>query len=159
DRRRLSESFKAADRFLAECLGQARSEDDTAQLLLARARLNLVPTAGSPEVARELCDRVVRLPVTPAVSHRARLLSMIAMAARGRYLEAERQAQAHAEWDLPAARAALFDAVRLLDQGASIATTDLRQRRFGMVLKLLLESVLTLDNKFVASELAELKMR
>jgi hypothetical protein len=84
---------------------------------------------------------------------------MIALVELGRYIEAEREAQMHSDWDLPSEQAILFDAVRLLDQGASIATTDLRQRRFGLVLKLLLESVLTLDQKFETSELIELKMR
>ena len=35
-------------------------------------------------------------------------------------------------------------------RGPSIAATDLRQRRFGLVLKLLLESVLTLDQQVLA---------
>jgi hypothetical protein len=159
DQRRLAQSFATADKYLAECLRQSRSEEDTAQVLLARARLNLVPNAGSPEAARDLCDRVARLPLTPAVQYRARLLRMIAMVELGRYLEAEREAQSHPDWDLPAERTALFDAIQLLDQGASIAATDLRQRRLGLVLKLLLESVLTLDQKFSTNELAELKMR
>ena len=73
---------------------------------------------------------------------------MVALVELGRYVEAEREAQTHSEWDVPAERAALFDAVRLLDQCASIAATDLRQRRFGLVLKLLVEPVLTLDQKF-----------
>jgi hypothetical protein len=93
------------------------------------------------------------------VLYRARLLRMIALVELGRYIEAEREAQMHSDWDLPSEHAILFDAVRLLDQGASIAATDLRQRRFGLVLKLLLESVLTLDQKFETSQLIELKMR
>ncbi len=157
--RGLAQSFAAADRFLIESNDQARSEDVTARLLLARARLHLVPTAGRPEVARNLCDRVARLPVTPGILYRARLLRMIAMVELGRYLEAEREAQTHADWDLPSDRDDLFDAIRLLDQGATIASTDLRQRRFGLVLKLMLDSVLTLDHKFSTSEMAELKMR
>jgi hypothetical protein len=84
---------------------------------------------------------------------------MIAQVELGRYLEAEREAQAHADWDLPGERAALFDAIRLLDQGASLSSTDLRQRRLGLVLKLLVESVPTLDAKLAAAEVSELKMR
>ncbi len=159
DTRRVARTFAAADKFLAESVRQARSEDVTARLLLARARLNLVPTAGRPEVARDLCDRATRLPVGAAVLYRARLLRMIAMVELGRYLEAEREAQTHAEWDLPEERDAFFDAVRLLDQGATIASTDLRQRRSGLVLKLLLESVLTFNQKFSNSDLGELQMR
>jgi tetratricopeptide (TPR) repeat protein len=159
DRRLIARSFAAANKFLAESIGQPRSEDAIAQLLLARARLNLVPTAGNPETARDFCDRVARLPVTSGVLYRARLLRMIAQVELGRYIEAEREAQTHPDWDIPTERAALFDAVRLLDQGATLATTDLRQRRFGLVLKLLLESVLTLDQDSSSSELSELRMR
>ncbi len=159
DRRRIAGLFAAADKFLADSIAQSRSEDATAQLLLARARLNLVPTAGSPESARDLCDRVGRLPVSAGVLYRARLLRMISLVELARYLEAEREARNHAEWDVPADRAALFDAVRLLDQGATMAATDLRQRRAGLVLKLLLESVLTLDPNFSPTELGELRMR
>jgi hypothetical protein len=159
DTRGLARSFAAADRFLAASIGEARSEDITARLLLARARLNLVPTVGRPEAARDLCDRVARLPVTAGILYRSRLLRMIAMVELGRYLEAEREAHTHPDWDLPDERDALFDAIRLLDQGATIAATDLRQRRFGLVQKLLLESVLTLDHKFSTSQLSELRMR
>jgi hypothetical protein len=159
DRRRLAQSFAAADKFLTASIAQARSENDTGQLFLARARLNLVPTAGSPELSRDLCDRVARLPVSPAIQYRARLLRMIAMVELGRYLEAEREAQSHADWDLPSAHADLFDAIRLLDQGASVASTDLRQRRFGLVLRLMVESISTFDQKFSTSEVSELKMR
>ena len=161
DRRRLEATFTAADKALADSIGLARSEPDLAQLLLARARLNLVPTAGNPEVARDLCDRAGRLPIAPALQYRTRLLRMVALADLSRYLEAEREAQSHPDWDIPAERSAFFDAVRLLDQGASLASTDLRERRFGLVLRLLVESVLTLDRDqdFSSAEMAELRMR
>ena len=160
DRKQIALSFARADKFLADSIRQARSEDDSAWLQMARARLNLVPIVGNPEAARDLCEAAARLPVsTQSLLYRARLLRMIALVELGRYIEAEREAQMHSDWDLPAEHAILFDAVRLLDQGASIATTDLRQRRFGLVLKLLLESVLTLDHKFEPLQLIELKMR
>lgn len=84
---------------------------------------------------------------------------MIALVDLSRYVDAEREAQTHPDWDLSSERAAFFDAVRLLDQSATAASTDLRQRRLGLILKLLLESVLTLDQKFESVELVELKMR
>ncbi len=161
DRRRLEATFAAADKTLADSISLARSEPELAQLLLARARLNLVPTTGNPELARDLCDRAGRLPIAPPVQYRTRLLRMVSLADLGRYLEAEREAQSHPDWDIPAERSAFFDAVRLLDQGASLATTDLRQRRFGLVLRLLVDSVLTLDRDqdFSPAEAAELRMR
>ncbi|MHB1561208.1 MAG: hypothetical protein ACYC61_27495 [Isosphaeraceae bacterium] len=159
DRRKLAESFARADRLLAAAIRQARTEDSSARLMLARARLNLVPDAGRPETARDLCERVNQLPAVPAILYRARLLRLVALVELGRYIEAEREAQTHPDWDLPSERGALFDTVRLLDQGASIANTDLRQRRFGLVLKLMLETVQTIDRKFEPMQIVELKMR
>ncbi len=127
----LAAAFERADKSLADSIRQARSEEVSAQLFLARARLNLVPTAGSPQTARDLCDAAARLPVSPAVLYRARLLRTIALVELGRYIEAEREAQTHSDWDLPAERAAFLEAVRLLDQGAAIATTDLRSAGSG----------------------------
>ncbi len=159
DRRRLAEAFTRADRLLAAAIRQARTEDASARLMLARARLNLVPDAGRPETARDLCERVSRLPAVPAILYRARLLRLVSLVELGRYIEAEREAQTHPDWDLPSERGALFDTVRLLDQGATISTTDLRQRRFGLVLKLMLETVQTIDRKFEPMQVIELKMR
>ncbi len=159
DRRQLAESFTRADKLLAAAFRQARTEDSLARLMLARARLNLVPEAGRPETARDLCERVSRLPARPSILYHARLLRLVALVELGRYIEAEREAQTHPDWDLPSEQGALFDTIRLLDQGASIATTDLRQRRFGLVLKLMLETVQTIDRKFEPKQLIELKMR
>ena len=61
DRPQVAERFTKADRLLAESIRQARGDEVLAGLLLARARLNLTPTAGRPEVAREICERVARL--------------------------------------------------------------------------------------------------
>ncbi len=84
---------------------------------------------------------------------------MIAMIELGRYVEAERESQTHLDWNIPAERPALFDAIRLLDHCAGTAATDLRQRRFGLVLKLTIEPLLTLDRDFTPEQLNELKMR
>ena len=159
DRHVLAERFARADSFLSESLRQTRSEDATAALLLARARLNLTPTTSRPEVARDICDRVMRLPVAPGIQYRARLLRMIAMIELGRYVEAERESQTHLDWNIPAERAALFDVIRLLDHCAATATTDLRQRRFGLVLKLLIEPLLVVDREYTPQQVSELKMR
>ena len=47
----------------------------------------------------------------------------------------------------PTEQAALFDAVRLLDQCAATAESDLRQRRFGLVLKLIVEPLVLCDRR------------
>jgi tetratricopeptide (TPR) repeat protein len=159
DRPKVAERFAKADHFLAESIRQARPEDVLANLLLARARLNLTPNTGRPEVARDICDRVARLATSPGIHYRARLLRMIALIEIGRYVEAEREAQTHTEWADPAEHDYLLDIVRLLDQCAATASTDLRQRRFGLVLRLLVEPLMVIDQKFTPEDLSELKMR
>ena len=159
DRPQLTERFTKADSLLVESLRKARSEDVLANLLVARARLNLTPNVGRAEVSRDICDRVARLATTSGLHYRARLLRMVALVEIGRYVEAEREAQTHLEWDDPGEHAYLLDVVRLIDQCASMAATDLRQRRFGLVLRLLVEPLMVIDQKFTPEESGELKMR
>jgi tetratricopeptide (TPR) repeat protein len=160
DRHQLIELFERADRFLELSIRQARSDESRADLVLARARLNLTPHVGAPETARDLCDRLGRDPGTPPAVYRSRLYRLVAMVEIGRYVEAEREAQTHAAWRLPAEQATLFDAVRLLDQCAAGAESDLRQRRFGLVLKLIVEPlVLDPDEGMSQDQQNELAMR
>ena len=137
DRKQLAELLERADQFVIASIDQARSESDKTELLLERARLDLTPSAGSPERARELCEQVSRQPADPAHQYRARMLRLVALVEMGRYVEAEREAYSHPSWRVAGETSVLLDAIRLLDQCASTAESDLRQRRFGLVLKLI----------------------
>jgi hypothetical protein len=160
ERHKLLELFERADRFLDSAIGQAKSEQGKAELSLARARLDLTPRVGKPESARELCGRVSRLPGAPGIQYRAQLYRLVALVELGRYVEAERDAQNHGSWRIPSEQETLFDAVRLLDQGAATAETDLRQRRFGLVLRLIAEPlVMSSDEKMDPNQHSELAMR
>ena len=155
----MTERFRQAERFLSESLRQARSANATSALELARARLNLTPIVGNAGIARDLCQRIVRSAESDAIHYRARLLLLIALVEIGRYVEAEREAQTHPDWMIAGERPALLDAIRLLDQCAVTATTDLRQRRFGLVLKLLVEPLLSMEERFTPEQRFELRMR
>jgi tetratricopeptide (TPR) repeat protein len=159
DRQLLTEQFQQADRFLAANIPTARSETANAELLLAQARLNLTPLVGSSESAKQISEQVDRLPVSPGLHYRTRLYRMIALIQYGRYIEAEREAKTHRDWLVLSERNALFDAIRLLDLSAATATTDLRQRRFGLVLKLIVEPLLDADDKMTPDQRSELGMR
>ncbi|HZW32835.1 MAG TPA: hypothetical protein VFF52_19125, partial [Isosphaeraceae bacterium] len=159
DRPALTERFRRADRFLLESLQQARSPSATSELELARARLNLTPIVGNAGIARDLCQGLARSAESDVIHYRARLLLMIASVEIGRYVEAEREAQTHPGWAIATERAALLDAIRLLDQCAATAATDLRQRRFGLVLRLLIEPVLSMEDRFPPEQRFELRMR
>ena len=160
DRRLIVLAYQRAESFLTESTQQARNEREQAELLLAQARLNLVPTAGKAQLAVSLLERLGRLGLTPQERYRARLARMIALVQVGPpYLDAEREAQTHATWADPSARGAFFDAIRLIDQCASFAEVDLHQRRLGLVLRLLVQPVLQDpdDEKWTAEERSEIK--
>jgi hypothetical protein len=159
DRKRMAETYQRARKFVIESVRQAQSESDKTALLLERARLDLTPSVGAPEAARDLCDQIARLPSSPAYLYRARLIRLVAMVEIGRYIEAEREAQSHPSWRLPSELSVFFDAVRLLDQCASTAETDLRQRRFGLVLRLIVEPVLKGEEEMPPENRSELAFR
>jgi hypothetical protein len=159
DRHRLADLFLHAEQFVTASLNLARSEADKSELMLAQARLDLTPRVGKPEAAMELCDRVRRLPATPAQAYRTRLLLMVSLVALGRYVESEREAQSHLSWRAPTQTEALLDVVRLLDECAAGAESDLRQRRFGLVLQLLVEPLHNGDENMPPELRAELAMR
>jgi tetratricopeptide (TPR) repeat protein len=159
DRKQLAELLERAQKFVNASVGQARTESAKTELLLERARLDLTPSAGTPERARELCEQLSRQPGDPAQQYRARLLRLVALVEMGRYVEAEREAYSHPSWRVAGESSVLFDAIRLLDQCASTAESDLRQRRFGLVLKLLIEPILKSEEEMAPVERSELAIR
>ncbi|MDG3002927.1 hypothetical protein [Paludisphaera mucosa] len=140
----LEGEYVQAKAFLDESLqlARGRSESDRADLLLCQARLNLVPIVGKPALTRDAAEECLGMNVTPAQRYQARLARMVAFAALGRYVEAEREAQQHPTWAEPEGRAAFLDAVRQIDLAAAAADTDLLQRRLGLVARLLIGPLL-----------------
>ena len=162
ERKEVSEAFREAQELAGESTRQARSDAEVAELGLAEARLCLIPTAGRPQHALLMLNRLIQLTLTPEQRYRAKLLRTIAMVQVGPpYLEAEREAQTHSQWLVPSARPTLLEAIRLLDQCASFAESDLHQRRLGLILRLLVQPVAqdTDEDRWTAEERAELKLR
>jgi hypothetical protein len=159
DRHSFAETFQRADRFAADCIASARSEADRTELMLARARLNLTPGAGRPELARELAERVSHLPGSPGQLYQARLYRLVALVELGRYIDAEREAASHSSWRVATEKSALFEAIRLLDQCSSGSDTDLNQQRSGLVLRLIVEPLPNADAEIPPIERAELAVR
>jgi hypothetical protein len=155
-------AYQRAESFLIESLEQARNDRQKAELLLARARLNLVPIAGKAKLALSLLDQLGGLGLTPQERYRARLARLIGLVQTGPpYLDPEREAQTHAAWADPGAHAAYFDAIRLIDRCASLAQVDPRQRRLGLVLRLLIQAMPRNDDddKWTDDERSEMKLR
>ncbi len=100
--------------------------------------------------------------MTAQERYRARLARLVGLVQVGPpYLDAEREAQTHAAWADPSAHTAFFDAIRLLDQCASFAVIDLHQRRLGLILRLLVQTLPQNpdEEKWTADERSEVKMR
>lgn len=163
DRAKLDAEYQAAADFVDESAKAARSrpEADHVELLLAEARLNALPVAGKPLLARDAADRCLAMSLTPSQRYRAKLIRMVALVGAGRYVDAEREADRHSDWGETSERAALMDAVRLLDLCASNADTNLLQRRFGLVLRLLVQPLTRRerDETLTADQWNELTLR
>jgi hypothetical protein len=154
--------YRRASENLTASLEQARTDAEKAALWLAQARLNAVPTVGRPQLALALVDRLGRLPLSAVNRYRTRLLRMIVRVEVGPpYLESEREAQSHSAWAEPSARWAFLDAARLIDECATHSEVVLGQRRFGLILRLLLQPAAQENDeeKWSASERAEIKLR
>lgn len=158
DSDRLKAVYKRASAFMAASVAQAR-EGDAAELELAWARLALEPDLGDPARARDLCDRVLAAGGDSRVRYRARLYRLIALVELGRYIEAEQAANSHASWFFPDVIDVLVDAARLLDHGAGSADNDLRTRRFGLVLRILIEPLLGENQDLPREQRGELALR
>ena len=141
DRHLMSESYQRAMAHLTESLKRASGELEQAELRLTEARLNLVPAGGQalacrghPQWAGEVEPRAPEpLPGTGSTA----LIALVQVGPP--YLESEREAQTHATWADPSAQPAFFDAIRLIDECATYSEVDLRQRRLGLVLRLLVQ--------------------
>jgi hypothetical protein len=147
---------------LAANLAQARSDNEQVELGLAEARLNLIPVVGKPRLALNQYNRLSSKSTTALQRYRLRLARMIALIHLGPpFLEAEREAQGHESWAEPSAHAAFLEAVRLLDLCASFSDADLRQRRFGLVLRLLVQPALQDgdESTWTPEQRSELKLR
>ena len=150
--------YRRANAFLAASVAQAR-DLNLAELELAWARLALEPEVGNPAKARDLCDRVLAAGGDSRLRDRARLYRLIALVELGRYVEAEQAANSHATWFQASAIDVLVDAARLLDRAAGTADNDLRTRRLGLVLRLLIEPILTEHQDLPREQRNELAIR
>ena len=105
---------------------EARDESERIDFELERARLDLAPGLGDPRAALARVDRVLRLPLLAEQRDRSESLRIVAMAAGGRSLEAERAASEFS--GSPASRLTL---ARDLDHWAAWTSDDQIARRIG----------------------------
>jgi hypothetical protein len=121
--------------FLARSLSQAQGDLERNDIQLAAARLELTPRVGRTDEARRALEQVLKS-VSRADQHdEARRLMIVALAAQNRWVDAEQAARQELSFsEIPA----LLPTVRLLDRLAAESETDLRSRRIGYLVRILL---------------------
>lgn len=156
DRELVSKRYQEARSFLDSTFALCQTDAERAAIDLARARLELTPGVGHPEEARKFCELIQRSASQAPQRDQARRLHIVAVADQNHFLEAEREARDEARRASPAD---LLETARLLDQVASDTPSDLRMRRFGMILRVLLRPVLDREGELSADDRAEAHLR
>lgn len=156
DRELVRQRYNEARSFLAQTFDQCRTDVERASVDLARARLELTAEVGNAEEARKLCEVVQRSASLEPQRDAARRLHIAAVANLNHFIEAEREARDEVG---RSGTADLLDTARLLDKIASESTSDLRMRRFGLVLRILLRAVIDREDELPAEDRAEARLR
>jgi hypothetical protein len=156
DREAIAQRMVEARSFLDRCLLDSRGEIETNELLLASARLELTPGVGRPGEARRVLETIQRSIAGPAQRDTARRLDLVAMAQLNRWVEVEQAVRTEANSAEPAE---LVEIVRLLDRAAADAESDLKSRRIGLLLRILLSRMLERLDAIPAALRAEVRLR
>jgi hypothetical protein len=156
DRTLVKQRFDDARSFLVATDEQARDATERTAIQLALARLELTPGVGNPDEARQICERIHRSASQAEQRDQANRLNILALGELGRFVEAEREARAEAAHARPAD---LLEIVRLIDHNASESESDLRLRRFGLILRVLVGRVLERPEDLSAEDRAEARLR
>ena len=156
DRAAIDARYAKARAFLTESLQLAPSAVEKADLELALARLEMTPVVGSPEQARLRCEQVLHSASRSDQRDRARRLVVVALAELNRFDEAEAKAREESSRSRPVD---LLETARLLDHVASDSESDLRIRRFGLIIRTLLPLDPEGDKTLSEEQMAELRLR
>lgn len=156
DRDSVSRRTAEARAFLASCLGQAQGDREFNEIRVAQARLELTPGVGRPEEAQTVLERFQRSAAQPDQRDAARRLNVVALAQLGRWVLAEQAARKEVKLSEPAA---LLPIIRLLDRSAAEAESDLRTRRMGHLLRILLAPVQERPQSLPPNLRAEARLR
>jgi hypothetical protein len=156
DRKRVEKRYEEARAFLTASREQAKGAVERAELDLALARLELTPIVGHPDQARLRCDQIQHSASQTDQHDRARRLQIVALAELNRFVEAEQAARDESNRSRPAD---LLEISRLLDHIASDSESDLRIRRFGLILRVLLTHALDRPDELPEDQAAEIRLR
>ena len=156
DRVAIDRLFKNALEFLEGCLKQAKGEAETIPLRIEIARLELTPSIGTPSEAQKQLDTVLRSVATESQRTEARWLRLVALAQLSRFVEAEQFVRREVKDVDPFL---LFEPIRLLDRTAAESESDLRSRRIGFLMSILLDRARTFQDIYNPEQLGEISLR
>ncbi len=130
------------------------SEKDEIGLLLAR--LELTVGVGHPEEALRFAEAVQATAAGSESRGKARRLRLIAQAQLNRFLEAEKDARAEV---LVVPPSGLIETARILDHSTSETDSDLRMRRTGLIIRVLVARCLERPDALTPGQLTEARIR
>lgn len=159
DRDETARRATVARDFLDDCLKTARGDDETNELLLAKARLELTPGLGRVDQARDAVERVLRSAARPAQRELARSYQVIVLAHASRYVEAEQIARRETAAFGQLGPDLILSIVGLLDRTAAESESDLRTRRMGLLMGLLLAPLARSSDDLSPPQRAEVRLR
>jgi hypothetical protein len=139
DRAQSNEAIARAREFLTSTQRQVHTTAEQTEIDLELARLDLTPGVGRTSEALQICERILQSPIQADLRARARRLHLVALASLNRFLEAETLARD----EVPKARPVeLLETVRILNQIAMESQSELRLRRFGLMMQILIAPAL-----------------
>ena len=135
----LDRLFQEARRFLNSAAAKASTPEETRAIKLERVALELLPDGGRGDEALSLCRQLLAAPAEPAFLREAEALRVGALVLANRYQEAEQAARRVAA---QSSADELVAYARRLDHATSDADSDIRLRRLGDVIEIILAPVL-----------------
>jgi hypothetical protein len=157
DRPLVRQRYTEARSFLNASYTECKSDAERVAINLAIVRLELTPEVGQAEEARRLCESIQRSASQADQRDRARRFHLVAAAELNHFLEAELEARDEIKLSHPAG---LLEIARMLDLVASeSSSSDLRVRRFGLFMRLLLARVLERQGELSKAEQGEARLR
>ncbi len=135
DREQVHLKEESARRFLLDSRALAKTWPEKAELDLALARLDLTGDLSKADTARVLCERVGSSALSPELIAKARGILLLSLAATNRFVEAEHLAEEEARRMSPGE---ILETVRWIDHNAASSESDLRHRRFGLLMRILI---------------------
>lgn len=157
DRSLMRRATDEAKRSLAESATRAVEDDQRLEIDLRLARLLLTPGTGQAEAARSIAERWLKSSTKANQREAARRILVVALAEIGRLVDAEREAR-----ELvvnPVDITELLVPVRMLDQIAIDAETEVARRRIGLILKRFTDFLIEKIAQFTPAQQVDLQLR